>query len=219
VLAAAEQAKINVVHTLEIAKNTMSAEIGIPQTMMEFFLKSTGTWFTQRTVHHFTAAAKDQSGESNLSVEVLGAKDPRILEICATQGIAADRAQGGASFLWQDNQDKNPPNPEQAAILVDVPNDEGGRSGRLFRNQGYVEKIPVVSRYWFGQDGILTINTDYDNNQGQERCWFVTDYFRVRVSTVRSTNGVYMMTYCSERKCIDNAELEAMVAHNLTRNL
>ena len=85
------------------------------------------------------------------------------------------------------------------------------------RNQGYVERIPVVSRYWFGDDGILTIDTEYDNNQGQERCWFITDDFRVRASTVRMNNGVYLMTYCSERRCVGEADLEAMLQRNLAR--
>jgi hypothetical protein len=109
------------------------------------------------------------------------------------------------------------PNPDHAAILVDVPHETSGRSGKLLRNQGYVERIPVVSRYWFGDDGILTIDTEYDNNQGQERCWFITDDFRVRVGTVRMNNGVYQMTYCSERRYVGETDLEAMLQRNLAR--
>jgi len=74
--------------------------------------------------------------------------------------------------------DEKEPNENYAAILIDIPEDETKRTGKLIRNKGYVEGIPVVSRYWFGDDGILTINTDYDNNQGQERAWFLNDDFR-----------------------------------------
>jgi hypothetical protein len=192
--------------------------IDVPQTMMEFFQKSEGTWFTQRTVHNFDAVTPDQSGESNISIEVLPANHVQVLAVCGQQGIDPAKAQGGGSFLWQDNQDKKEQDPDKAAILVDIPNDASGQSGKLLRNQGYVERIPVVSRYWFGKDGILTIDTDYDNNQGQERCWFINHDFRVRVSTVRANNGVYIMTYCSERRCVGNAELERMLAHNASRN-
>jgi len=104
------------------------------------------------------------------------------------------------------------PNPNYAAVLVDVPDDHTGRSGKLIRDKGYVDGLPVVSRYWFGEDGILTINTDYDNNQGQERCWFLTDDFRVRVSTVQMLNGVSLMAYCSERRCVSPEELEKMAS-------
>jgi CpeS-like protein len=187
-----------------------------PMTMMDFFRKSEGVWFTQRTVHHFDAVA-DESGESKLHVQVVAADDRRIQLICEPQSIDPAIAAGGASFMWQPHEVDREPNPDQAAVLVDVPDDESGRSGKLLRNQGYVEKIPVVSRYWFGQDGILTIDTDYENSQGQERCWFMTDDFRVRVSTVRMQNGIYLMTYCSERRCLSESQLEAMIQHNRDR--
>lgn len=187
-----------------------------PMTMMDFFRKSEGIWFTQRTVHHFDVVA-DESGESNLFVTVIERDDPRVKEICIAQGVDPSRAWGGASFLWQANLDDREPNPDYAAILIDVPDDETGRSGKLLRNKGYVEQIPVICRYWFGQDGILTIDTEYDNNQGQERCWFITDDFRVRVSTVRMMNGVNLMTYCSERRCVSADTLAQMIQRNTSR--
>lgn len=187
-----------------------------PMTLMDFFRKSEGTWFIQRTIHHFDVVA-NESGESNLRVQVIETQDPRVAEICTQQGIDPGQATGGASFLWQDNLEEAPPNSDWAAILIDVPDDAHGLSGRLLRNRGYVEKIPVVSRYWFGQDGVLTIATEYDNHQGQERCWFLTDDFRVRVSTSRMMNGVNLMTYCSERRCPSTETLQNMVQHNLKR--
>ncbi len=187
-----------------------------PMTMMDFFRKSEGTWFTQRTVHHFDSVT-DESGESNLYVSVVETIDARTKTVCEQQGIDPAKAAGGASFMWQPNDDRQEPNPAHAAVLIDLPDDETRQSGKLLRNQGYVEKIPVVSRYWFGKDGILTIDTEYDKNQGQERCWFITDDFRVRVSTVRMMNGVYLMTYCSERRCVSEERLTQMVQHNSTR--
>jgi CpeS-like protein len=188
----------------------------VPMNMMDFFRKSQGVWFTQRTVHHFDAVA-DESGESKLHVQVVEPDDSRIKLVCDSQEIDPAIAAGGASFMWQAHKENQEPNPDQAAVLVDVPDDVTGRSGKLLRNQGYVEKIPVVSRYWFGKDGILTIDTDYDNNQGQERCWFITDDFRVRVSTIRMMNGVYLMTYCSERRCVSTADLAQMIHRNVAR--
>ena len=187
-----------------------------PLTMMDFFRKSEGIWFSQRTVHHFDAVA-DESGESKLHVQVVEPGDPRIEAICASQNIDPAIAAGAASFMWQPHKAGQEPNPDQAAVLVDVPDDPTGRTGKLLRNQGYVEKIPVVTRYWFGQDGILTMDTDYDKHQGQERCWFLTDDFRVRTSTVRMMDGVYLMGYCSEQRYIADANLDEMIARNLSR--
>lgn len=188
-----------------------------PMTMMDFFSKSEGTWFTQRTVHHFDAVA-DESGESNLIVQVIHKDDPRVQDVCAQQGIDPSDSMGGASFTWQASLDDREPSSKSAAILIDVPDDQRGRSGKLLRNQGYVESIPVVSRYHFAADGVLTIDTDYDNNQGQERCWFITDDFRVRVSTVRMMNGINLMTYCSERRCISPKMLAQMTQYNVARS-
>lgn len=187
-----------------------------PMTMMDFFRKSEGTWFTQRSVHHFDLSA-DQSGESNLIVQVVEREDPRVITICQQQGIDPALAMGGASFMWQENKDDREPDADRAAVLVDVPDDTSLLSGKLIRDRGYIERMPVISRYWFGKDGILTIDTEYDNNQGQERCWFLTDDFRVRVSTVRTMDGVYLMTYCSERRCVSEVRLEQMIQENLAR--
>ncbi len=181
-----------------------------PMSMMAFFHKSEGVWFTQRTVHHFDVVA-DESGESNLIVGVVAARDQRVIDICKSQNIDPNLAAGGASFAWQANLSDSAPS-SSAAVLVDVPDDESGRSGKLVRDRGYVETIPVVSRYWFGQDGILTIDTDYETNQGQERCWFLTDDFRVRVSTARMMDGVNLMTYCSEKRFVTPEDVTALAA-------
>lgn len=186
-----------------------------PMTMMDFFAKSEGIWFIERNVHHFDAVA-DESGASNLIVDVIPPDSPTVEQVCALQGADPKMAKGGASFRWMATTDEKEPNANYAAIVIDIPDDETGLTGKLIRNKGYVEGIPVISRYWFGKDGILTINTDYDNNQGQERAWFVTDDFRIRVSSTKMMNGVNLATYCSERRCVSPAKLEAMLAkHNL----
>lgn len=183
-----------------------------PMTMMDFFRKSEGEWFVQRTVHHFDCRS-DESGESNLSVIVLMPESDRVQAVCQQQGIAPELAAGGGRFYWQQNLSNKPQNEKYAAVLVDVPDPASeGRRGRLIRDQGYVESMPVISRYWFGDDGILTIDTDYENNQGQERCWFVNDNFRVRVSSVRMAGGVNLTTYCSEFRCVSDETLQAMAA-------
>jgi hypothetical protein len=187
-----------------------------PMTMMDFFRKSQGTWLTQREVHHFDLV-QNESGVSNLIVKVIEANDPRILEVCQEQNVDPAVVSGAGSFMWQDNLDDVSPNENYAAMLIDVPNDETGLSGQLLRNRGYVENAPVVCRYWFGQDGVLTIDTEYDNNVGQERCWFITDDFRVRVSSVRLMNGVQLTAYCSERRCVSDQMLERLLAQNRDR--
>ena len=190
----------------------------VPMTMMEFFRKSEGKWFTERSVHHFDVVA-DESGESNLIIKVIEPDNPKVKAACDLQGIDPARAMGGASFSWQDNLEEKEPNPDYAAVLIDIPDDETKRSGKLIRDKGYLDKLPVISRYWFAEDGILTISTDYDDKQGQERCWFITDDFRVRVATATLMNGINLVTYCSERRCVSPATLQQMVQKHQERDL
>lgn len=187
-----------------------------PMTMMDFFRKSEGVWYSTRTVHHFDSVA-DESGESNLIVKVLEKDDPKVIEVCQEQNVDSSLVSGGASFSWQDNMAQTEPNPNYAAILVDVPNLDDPRQGKFLRNRGYVEGIPVIGVYRFDENGVLTINTEYERNQGQERSWFVTDDFRIRVMTVKMMNGVNQMAYCSERRCVTSAHLEAMLEQHRTR--
>ena len=184
-----------------------------PMTMMDFFRKSEGVWFSQRTVHRFDSLA-DESGLSNLIVKVLDQDDRRVLEVCQEQGVDPALVSGGASFAWQDNLEDKEPNPNYAAILVDIPYSPNPRLGKFLRNRGYVEGIPVISAYHFADDGVLTIETEYERNQGQERCWFLTDNFRVRVTTVKMTNGVNLMGYCSERRCVSPSLLSELMEQN-----
>lgn len=187
-----------------------------PMTMMDFFRKSEGVWFTQRTVHNFDTSA-DESGESNVIIDVLATDDPRILEVCQEQNIKPDSVSGGASFMWQDNLDDTAPNQNYAALLIDIPDPANPRRGKFLRNRGYVEGIPVIGVYHFADDGVLTIETEYETNQGQERSWFINDHFRVRIMTVQMVNGVKQMAYCSERRCVSDSILEKMVEQNRLR--
>jgi CpeS-like protein len=188
-----------------------------PMTMMDFFRKSEGVWFTQRTVHNFDNAAADESGESNVMIDVLSIDDPRVLEVCQQQNVDPALVSGGCSFMWQDNLDDAIPNQNYAAILIDLPNPNNPKMGKFLRNRGYVEGIPVIGIYNFAGDGVLTIETEYETNQGQERCWFINDHFRVRVMTVQMSNGVKQMAYCSERRCISPSVLEELLEHNRLR--
>lgn len=188
----------------------------VPMMMMDFFRKSEGTWLSQRTVHRFDSAT-DESGESNLIIKVLAPDNPKVLAVCEEQGVHPQWVKGGASFQWQGNLSEKAPDPNYEAVLVDIPNPENPRTGKFLRNQGYVEGIPVIGVYQFADDGVLTIDTEYERNQGQERCWFVTENFRVRVSTVKMINGVNLMTYCSERRCVSPALLEHLMEQNRLR--
>ena len=74
-----------------------------------------------------------------------------------------------------------------------------------------------MSTYSFADDGLLTITTRYDTNVGVERCWFVTEGVRIRVSSVQFLDGVSMTTYCTELRCPSTDQLEAISAEAQSR--
>lgn len=168
--------------------------------MAEFLEASRGVWLTRRAVHHLDHQ-DDEFGDSNLVIEPFAASDPAVVEICHALGIVAATAAGGARFWWESNLKPLSRSDDQAAVLVDIPLAEDSRRGFLVRDKGYVEKQPVLSSYAFSDDGVMTVTTRYDTNVGTERCWFVTDQVRMRVSSVQCMDGVAMTTYCTELRC------------------
>jgi len=185
--------------------------INTPLSMVAFFAASRGTWLARRAVHHLDYQ-DDEAGDSNLIIEPFGPADPSVQTICASLGVDLSEASGGARFWWEGNLNQGSQDPENAAVLIDVPQKGDSRKGFLLRDKGYVEKAAVISTYHFAEDGVLSITTRYDTNVGIERCWFVTDQVRMRVSSVQFLDGVSMTTYCTELRCSSEEAIKATAA-------
>ena len=180
--------------------------------MVDFFEASRGTWLNRRAVHHLDHQ-DDEAADSNLVIEPFKNDDPAVRSICEALNINTIDSTGGARFWWESNIKKGVRNEDYAAIVIDVPNRDNARKGFLLRDVGYVEKQAVLSTYVFAEDGVLTITTRYDTNIGIERCWFVTDQIRMRVSSVQCLDGVAMTTYCTEFRCPTDADINAISEH------
>jgi len=170
------------------------------QSMSQFLEASRGVWLTRRAVHHLDHQ-DDEFGDSNLVIEPFCAQDPAVELICRALDIDPGLAAGGARFWWESNLKLLARTEDQAAALIDIPLEGDPSRGFLVRDKGYVEKQPVLSQYSFSPDGVMTVTTRYDSNVGTERCWFVTDQLRMRVSSVQCLDGVSMTTYCTELRC------------------
>ena len=180
--------------------------------MVDFFEASRGTWLNRRAVHHLDHQ-DDEAADSNLVIEPFKNDDPAVRSICEALNINMIDSTGGARFWWESNIKKGVRNEDYAAVVIDVPNRDNARKGFLLRDVGYVEKQAVLSTYVFAEDGVLTITTRYDTNIGIERCWFVTDQIRMRVSSVQCLDGVAMTTYCTEFRCPTDADIHAISEH------
>lgn len=189
-----------------------------PMTMTAFLEASAGIWMIRRVVHH-QDHQDDEDGDSNLIVEPFGPNDNSVAAICAALGVDPSRGCGGARFWWESNLKLSDRSEDRAAALVNVVNPEDSAKGFLVRDKGYVEKQAVLSSYCFAEDGVLTITTRYDTSVGIERCWFVTDQLRMRVSSVQNLDGVTMTTYCTERRCPSDADILALARHTAEREI
>jgi hypothetical protein len=169
---------------------------------MEFFEKSSGVWRSQRTTHHL-AFKRAEMGGSEIRVQALPKDNSQIVELCQLHNIDPDLAIGGAYVTWEgtmawDREDGEVHEGKTAFALV--PDDATGRNGRLLRELGYAEIVPVVGRYEMDDEDGLVLLTEYETMSSRERFWFADANTRVRTSTVKRFGGFSSATFCSETR-------------------
>lgn len=177
---------------------------------MEFFRLSAGKWKSQRTTHHLPFR-RAETGDSDIYVEALGAEHPKVREICQFHQIDPSLAAGGAFVSWDGSMawDKENENHEGTTIFALVPDDEDGRQGKLLRDRGYAEIVPVVGHYEMDDENGLVLVTEYETMSTVERFWFVNDNFRLRASTVKRFGGLNSATFCIEMRLSEDGSAPA----------
>lgn len=168
---------------------------------MEFFQKSAGRWRSQRTTHHL-AFKRAEVGESEIVVEALAADAREIIELCEFHQIDASQAIGGCRVSWGGSMgwDQEGENHEGNTVFALVPDTDNPRQGRLLRDRGYAEIVPVVGNYHMDDDEGLVLVTDYDTMSSIERFWFASPDLRLRSSTVKRFGGFSTTSFCTESR-------------------
>jgi hypothetical protein len=169
---------------------------------MDFFHQSAGKWRSQRTTHHLPFR-RAELGESQIEVDSLSADDPRVAEICQMHEVEPQHAIGGALVRWNgfmewDKEDDE--NHQGSAVFALVPDPENPRQGKMLRERGYAEVVPVAGRYVVDDDGGLILITEYETMSSIERFWFPNPDLRVRTSTVKRFGGFSTATFCTESR-------------------
>ena len=173
---------------------------------LEFFQKSAGRWRSQRTTHHL-AFRRAEKGGSEIYVDPLEANDPKVIEICQMHEVDPTTAIGGAyvkwdgTMAWDKDDDENH---SGETVFSLVPDDETGRKGKLLRERGYAEIMPVIGRYEIDDEDALVLITEYPSMSSYERFWFPAPNVRMRASTVQRFGGFSTATFCTE-ELIDEA--------------
>ncbi|MEM9136553.1 MAG: phycobiliprotein lyase [Cyanobacteria bacterium P01_F01_bin.42] len=174
--------------------------------VMAFFNRSAGRWRSQRATHHL-AFRRAEVGDSKIEVESLGPDDERIRSLCEMHAIDPALAVGGSAVQWLGamswDREGEGNHQGQTAFAI-VPDQDKPHQGRLLRERGYAEIVPVVGRYVMDdQDGLVLI-TEYETMSSQERFWFAGDNIRFRTSAVKRFGGFSTTSFCAEVRVDEN---------------
>lgn len=168
---------------------------------MDFFRLSEGRWRSQRTTHHLPFR-RSETGDSEIFVETYPADHPKVLEICELHDIDSALAVGGAYVSWQGSMawDKEGENHKGTTVFALVPDDDNPKRGRLLRERGYAEIVPVVGRYEVDEADNVILTTEYESMSSVERFRFVGENMRFRTSTVTRFGGFSTASFCAETR-------------------
>ncbi|WP_036485731.1 phycobiliprotein lyase [Myxosarcina sp. GI1] len=173
----------------------------------EFFQHSAGNWHSQRTTHHLPFR-RAESGDSDIQVEFLAADNPKIAEICQIHDFDPQSAIGGAFVSWDGSMawDRENENHQGTTVFALIPDKDNPRKGKLLRERGYAEIVPVAGEYEMDAEDALVLVTEYETMSIIERFWFVNPNLRLRSSTVKRFGGFNTATFCAEFRVNDEAE-------------
>jgi CpeS-like protein len=177
--------------------------------VVDFFERSAGRWRSQRTTHHL-AFRRAEVGDSEISVISLAASDPEVQELCKLHEIDPALAVCGSRVTWQGTMswDRDTEGGHEGkTVFAIVPDRDNPRQGRLLREKGYAEIVPVVGLYQLDEEGGLVLTTDYETMSSIERFWFVSPQLRLRTSTVKRFGGFSTASFCSEARLEETESL------------
>lgn len=166
---------------------------------MEFFERSAGQWRSQRTTHHLPFR-RAETGGSAIEVKTLAADHPKVVELCQLHEVDPSLTVGGAYVTWNGSMawDKENETHEGETVFAIVPDEDNSQQGRLLRERGYAEIVPVVGRYEIDDEEAMILITEYESMSTIERFWFVSPDLRMRSSTVKRFGGLNTATFCTE---------------------
>lgn len=178
---------------------------------IEFFRRSAGQWRSLRTTHHLPFR-RAEVGDSHICVEILTPEDSKLQEICALHQIEPETTVGGAFVSWKASMawDKEDENHEGTTVFALVPEGNNPKQGKMLRERGYAEIVPVVGQYEIDEEEALVLITDYETMSIFERFWFVNPNLRVRSSTVQRFGGFNTATFSVESRILEKQEEETV---------
>ena len=148
-----------------------------------------------------------ESGNSDINVEFLDADNEKIKAICEMHAQDVKQTIGGAYVSWDGSMawDKENEDHKGTTVFALIPEGDNLRKGKLLRERGYAEIVPVAGEYEMDAEDGLILVTEYETMSIIERFWFVNPNLRLRSSTVKRFGGFNTATFCTESRIVETA--------------
>lgn len=169
-------------------------------TIQEFFEKSCGKWFSQRTTQHLTYN-QSEWGKSDVYIDMLAVDDSTVMDVCEKHGVDPGHALCAVQVKWEGFVGADPSKQMGRTILVPLQS-EIPHEGTLLRQTVKPASLLSTARYVLDGDSALSLFSDYEGVQTQERLWFVSDNLRLRTSMVKRPGQFDTSSFVSEIRVI-----------------
>ncbi|MBW4579868.1 MAG: phycobiliprotein lyase [Tildeniella nuda ZEHNDER 1965/U140] len=164
--------------------------------IVEFFQRSSGKWFSQRSSHH-SAVQQGKGGQSELQIELLPKTDSAVIKLCEQANLDPTLALCGARIMWDGTIEGDNKKQKGSTVLVPIADPDRPNEGQLLREMGAGE-MPIAGRYSMGSDEALTLIAEAETMYSEERLWFANPNLRFRTSIVKQSGGFSTASFCSE---------------------
>ncbi|MEL6224148.1 MAG: phycobiliprotein lyase [Cyanobacteria bacterium J06626_14] len=168
----------------------------------EFFEKSCGKWFSQRTSQHLTYS-QSEWGKSDIYIDMLATDDDSVIRACDEHGVSPNEALCAVQVKWEGFVGAEPSKQTGMTVLVLIPSDTPN-TGTLLRKTLKPKPVLSTAQYVLDEDEALSLTTAYDGATSEERIWFVSDNLRLRTSMVKRADSFNTSSFVSEIRILSS---------------
>lgn len=168
----------------------------------EFFEKSCGKWFSQRTSQHLTYS-QSEWGKSDVYMDMLSINDGAVVHVCEEHGVALNEALCAVQVKWEGFVGADPSKQMGLTILVPIRSNVSDQ-GTLLRHTLKPQSVLSTAQYVLGDDGALNLSSTHEGSQTEERLWFVSDNLRLRTSMVKRPGSFNTSSFVSEIRILSS---------------
>ncbi|MGB3491921.1 MAG: phycobiliprotein lyase [Elainellaceae cyanobacterium] len=161
-----------------------------------FFEKSCGKWFSQRTSQHLNYS-QSEWGKSDVFIDLLEPTDAAVQQVCEKHGVDASQALCGMQVKWEGFLGAETSKQMGLTTLVAIASDQPNQ-GQLLRHTSKPQPFSSTVNYVLDDQDILSLSSNHDGMETEERLWFVSDNLRLRTSVVKRPDSFDTSSFVSE---------------------